>query len=243
MSPIIHQLETLGLNEKEAKVYLASLETGPATIAIVSRKAGIKRPTAYYVLASLIEKGMLTKVPKGKRVLYRAESPKKFRTLTAKQNKTIDELLPSLESQYRKTFKFPKITFHEDRDGILEVYQNFFSTHETLWALVSIDDFYEFFTEKENAEFFRLLKDHGGYLYDIFLNSPRAEKIKQQPFRKAVSRTKILPPSFTSPIDILVSSHRVAMVSFPSRIAVVIEDESIARAQKMLLQSLWKHAT
>ncbi len=237
------QLQSLGLNEKEAKMYLASLDMGPATIAVLSRKSSIKRPTAYYVIGSLLEKGMTTKVPKGKRILYRAEPPKKLGAFLQKKQEAFDALLPSLEYQYYKTFRLPKITFHEEREGISEVYRKFFTTKQTVYALVSIDDFYGFFTEQENAEFFQLLKQNGGDLYDILLHSEQAQRVKQQSFRKNISRTKVLPPSFTSPVDILVSNERVAMVSFKTQIAVVIEDESIARTQKMLLQSLWKQAT
>ena len=38
-----NELQQLGLSEKEAKVYLASLELGSTSVLEISKKAGLKR--------------------------------------------------------------------------------------------------------------------------------------------------------------------------------------------------------
>ena len=62
-------LEILGLSDKEARVYLALLELGTASAQTVSTKSYIKKPTTYLALEELRKKGLLTKLPKAKRVL------------------------------------------------------------------------------------------------------------------------------------------------------------------------------
>jgi len=54
---LIQELQKLGLSDKESKVYLASLELGPAPIAAIAKQASVNRPTTYVIIESLIKKG------------------------------------------------------------------------------------------------------------------------------------------------------------------------------------------
>jgi len=47
---MINELEKLGLNEKEARVYLALLELGESNIQGLSAKSSVKRTTVYDIL-------------------------------------------------------------------------------------------------------------------------------------------------------------------------------------------------
>ena len=53
MQNITETLINLGLNEKQAKVYLALLQLGQAGVTAVAEKAGTKRPTTYLILEEL----------------------------------------------------------------------------------------------------------------------------------------------------------------------------------------------
>jgi sugar-specific transcriptional regulator TrmB len=63
---LIQSLKNLGLNEKEAKVYVALLQCPGATAYLIARHSGLKRPTTYVVLEDLIDKGVVTKIPRAK---------------------------------------------------------------------------------------------------------------------------------------------------------------------------------
>lgn len=77
MSPV-DSLKHIGLNEKEAQIYLSLLELGKATVLSVSKRSGIKRPTAYLVLESLVEKGFVSRIIKGKKTFFSSQNPKKL---------------------------------------------------------------------------------------------------------------------------------------------------------------------
>ena len=57
---ITEKLEKLGLNKKEAQIYLAALESGETNIEGLSKKSKIKRTTVYDIVESLKEKGLLS---------------------------------------------------------------------------------------------------------------------------------------------------------------------------------------
>ena len=59
---ITEDLKTLGLNQKEASIFLASLELGPATISDIARRSNIKRTTVYNLIEPLLQKNLVSKV-------------------------------------------------------------------------------------------------------------------------------------------------------------------------------------
>src|SRR3989338_2859882 len=68
-------LQKVGLSEKEAKIYLALLELGQATVLELAKKSGIKRPTVYVVIEEMREKGYVAKAMRERRVCFTAKSP------------------------------------------------------------------------------------------------------------------------------------------------------------------------
>ena len=56
---IVKQLTDVGLNEKEAKIYLASLECGTQPTAKIAETAGYNRITTYTILEKLPKQEML----------------------------------------------------------------------------------------------------------------------------------------------------------------------------------------
>ena len=54
---MLKELQDMGLSEKEAKIYLASLEIGRATADQLAKQAKIVRSTTYVQLESLMKKG------------------------------------------------------------------------------------------------------------------------------------------------------------------------------------------
>jgi len=68
-------LNQIGLEEKEAEVYLAALELGPATIQDIARKSEINRTTVYQMLKNLKSQGLISETTSGKRKLILAAEP------------------------------------------------------------------------------------------------------------------------------------------------------------------------
>ena len=55
-------LKNLGLNDKEANIYLALLQLGKSTATKIAKKSGLKRPTTYVIIEQLIDKGFVQKL-------------------------------------------------------------------------------------------------------------------------------------------------------------------------------------
>ena len=98
-------LKKFGLNEKEAKIYLASLELGYATVQQIANQAEINRATTYVILESLIKKGLATHLTKGKKRYFTAEPPERLNHFLNDQlikikrkREKLQKLLPNLKA-------------------------------------------------------------------------------------------------------------------------------------------------
>lgn len=116
-------LNQMGLEEKEAKVYLAALELGPNTIQNIARKSGINRTTVYQALKSLKLQGLISETTSGKRKLILAAEPTNLKRNIKNKEQLLNSILPDLMSLSNINPIKPKIRFYEGKEGHREIYR------------------------------------------------------------------------------------------------------------------------
>ncbi|MCX5681043.1 MAG: hypothetical protein NT079_01965, partial [Candidatus Omnitrophica bacterium] len=205
-------LEQCGLTKKEADFYIAALSLGTASITSITKKAEVKRPTAYLVIEELLKKNLLVSVPQGKKVFYKAEHPEKFIKKIEENRRKIEEILPELASLYSINTKEPKIRFYEGKEKLFSIYEEIFKA-KNINAMISVDRFFSLFTAKDDEHFFRILVRNGGMLKDMFQNTKKAREYAKSKYRFGISKVKILPKTFNFATDILVFDDKVALMS------------------------------
>ncbi|MFZ2882675.1 MAG: helix-turn-helix domain-containing protein, partial [Candidatus Moraniibacteriota bacterium] len=115
---LLEKLQIAGLSEKEAKVYVAVLELGEATIAEITKKSKIKRSTIYDILNTLKEKGIISQTRLNKRPIFLAENPKKMLEKLEEKKRGLEEAVPELLSIMNLLDKKPKIRYFEGIEGV-----------------------------------------------------------------------------------------------------------------------------
>lgn len=118
-------LEQLGLSEKEAKVYLAALELGQDSVQNIAKKAGVNRPTAYFVLERLMELGLVSTLEHGKKTLFVAENPKELENLLENEKREIESRRSELKESMNQLLAIynikegkPVVRYFEGADGL-----------------------------------------------------------------------------------------------------------------------------
>lgn len=127
MEDIEKRLQALGLEEKEAKIYLTCLQLGKDTVFHIAERSGIKRTTVYFILKSLAEKGLIATEKTKKAVLFSPAHPRRLLIHVDHQKKILDDLLPELSALYNVEPEKPNIQVFEGEAGLTRVYEEIIS--------------------------------------------------------------------------------------------------------------------
>ena len=245
MSMIEKDIQSLGLNEKEAKVYLASLELGQATVQKISAKAGIKRPTTYFIIENLMERGLMSSYYQGKKQLFMAEMPERILDLIAKERKELElreeqfkRLLPELQSINNRNKDKPVVKYYEGKEGMLAMTSEYMkmSKNQKAYMVFSRDIIEKNLSVEE-------LKD----IRQERLSNKISTKViysREKGDLESVEDSEMVRLSaseFPVSCDIALYEDRIRIASFKDRLmGVVIEDKEIAQTLREVFKLAWK---
>lgn len=238
----IKTLEELGLSEKAAAIYASLLGKNRMGVAELARESNIKRATCYEYLDMLLQKDFVTRVPIGKRMYYSAVSPKKvladFRKKTAGFEAKMEDMLRMHEAAVNR----PKVSFHEGKREIKNIYDDLFKTVGDLYSIFPADSFFETFTEEDYDDFDKALSQYALRSRDLFVASKSYKKLKVIRDKNGTQHKsdKKLPPDFKSNVDVIIYSDKVALISLRDLSAIVIENRDIAELFKNMHQFIWR---
>lgn len=156
-------LQEIGLNEKEAAVYIALIQYENASVIDLSTKTKINRSTTYTILESLAKKGLVSETTVGKKTRYQAEPPERLETFVERQKVMLDEhsrrlkdIIPQIKSIQREGGERPIVKFFEGRDGIISSTEEMNEDNDEggeLYLIYPRDLLFQVFTEGENNKY------------------------------------------------------------------------------------------
>lgn len=239
------ELQHLGLSEKEAKVYLASLELGPETAQNLAKKAAINRPTAYVQIESLKQRGLMSETQKGKKTLYSAESPRQLSSLLnslekelAYKKSEIHKVLPALTQLFESAGERPKVRFYEGEEGIRAVEEDFLRVkNKKIQGFVNMDRLRELFPNHSDYSKRRIAKKIRSQV--IYTQKGGALPAMSDPAKLREARY-ITPDKFPISADITIYDNKVALVPYKvNPIVAIIENNEIADTMRALFFLIW----
>jgi sugar-specific transcriptional regulator TrmB len=157
-------LQNIGLNDKEAVVYLALLSVEHASVLDLAKKTNIKRPTVYVVLESLAKKGLVSETTVGKKTHYQAEPPERLETFVERQklvleenSKRLKDIIPEIKSIQHEFGERPVVKYFEGKEGIIssaeETFRNEDGDEEPVYLVYPRDLLDKLFPESERQKF------------------------------------------------------------------------------------------
>ncbi len=244
MEPI-PSLAMLGIREKAARVYFATLEHGPAAVRSIAAAALLNRQTTYDLLKELMANGLVSYYHADKKQYFVAEDPEKLLHLanlkrteleTCTHQLTLD--MPQLRSIFRRPGEKPVTKFYEGAHGVATILRDVLETaaggsppEYLAYSSRDIrDDLYKGFpnfTEERIRRHIavRVLAVGGGGGTDSALADRRvvAEDIDAPTYR-------IIYGAKTA----FISANRSGMM-----VGVTIEDTAVAQTERVLFEALW----
>ena len=239
------QLTELGFSDKEASVYLALLELGPATTSEISRVAKINRTTGYDILESLVSDGLVNPLGDAKIQKYVAENPDKvivFLENKIKQSqdklKLAYNLIPELLSVFNEKEK-PKIKFYEGMDRVKEAFIDTLSAKTEIVAYGVGEDMFLALEEEYFQKYFKKRVEKNIKVRAICPDDPKSLEVVSKD-REQLRESRPVPRDkfyFTTETNIY--NDKVLIVSWKEKFAVLVESKEIADAQKKVFELAW----
>lgn len=147
MNTLARELVNLGLSEKEAAVYLALLEIGPASIQDIATKANVNRATTYLLVESLSKRGVASTTQKDTKQLFVAEPPERLVTILRLQKQELEEkerelisTMPFFNALYNSKAGKPQIQYFEGIEGLLAAREIFMDEEGDFVQILPVDD-------------------------------------------------------------------------------------------------------
>jgi sugar-specific transcriptional regulator TrmB len=238
-------LEEIGIEGKKAEIYLACLELGGATAYLIAKKAGIKRPTAYDIINSLMRDGLVHKNIKGKVSYYSPTDPLSLIDRQRKRMERISKAMPLLQNLYNAPKSKPFIQYFEGKEGIREMHE------DSLRSLKKGDEILGYVGEgvSENLpeyadDYVKRRVEKGVVFRGIYKAVPGL--LKHMPNnQKQLRIAKILnEKDFPISNETNIYRNKVAIATYGSEMfGMLIESEEIARSQKAIFELAWRGAT
>lgn len=247
------ELQKLGLNEHEARVYLAALGLGPSSANQLADQTNIKRPTVYLSLENLIKKGLVAEIFVGKKKLFEAEKPQKLEKLTKRLRRQaidaeilLESILPGLIKLPKQYSEEPQVTFYSGIEGmkniLLEISASKFSWYffgsgrKILDKFINLErmdilhDAWALRKSPDRAKIY-IISDTG-----VLALGKGWDKTKT-PWREI----KILPSIINSGSGFIVFEDKLVILSFENKpFAAVIKSKEVVEVVKVMFQLIWK---
>lgn len=232
-------LQDIGLTEIEAKVYLAALTLGQATVLNIAKKAEIKRPTGYVTLDGLSQKGFVSKLEKKSTTLYSAENPRIILNKYKEKIANFTELLPYFEAQASKGAK-PKIKYYEGQEELMKIYTQVIFPSAELY-------FFGSDVEKLNDILPNLLPNYQKYfntghkeVKELVSNNPAG--LKYLNLNSKNRQIRVMPKNLPVFADSAITENKIFIVSLENLFGILIESDDLAKTYKNFFLLAWKSA-
>ena len=230
-------LINLGLNEKQAKVYLAVLQMGKGSVPAISIKAGTKRPTTYLLLEELRMKGLANLLPRAQKVLYTANSPQMLLEEQREKEQLIKANMPELMAIFNTQKEKPKVTYYQGQDSIIKLYGEIFKEKEILFygSIASISP--EVFKQVE--KYLHVIKKEKLDVREVLQADEKSITYAKE-YASENHQIKIVSKNYRLPTDNMIFGSKVAILTYKDEpMAVVIESSDVVETYRSMFEMVW----
>ncbi len=236
MKNITDVLSSLGLTNNQARIYLALLDLGTASVKQVAKKTGFQRPNLYDVLEELKEKGLATYIQKGKASYYTAVDPEELSNMLKEKQALLESVMPMLKESYNFKKEEVSVQVYKGQEGIKSSLNKVFNYPGTTIYGINIAGQLRAEMPVFAKQFFRRRKESKIKLKAIYTtnNVTDIPDIEAR-FQKSESYN----PTVTQIYEDVVLIH----IYKPLLIGIEIKSRPVAEAFMKYFDTLWKNAS
>ncbi|MGI6612253.1 MAG: TrmB family transcriptional regulator [Candidatus Nanosyncoccaceae bacterium] len=236
-------MKKAGINESQAKVYLALLEHGELSPVKLAKITGETRTNAYMICEKLLKLGLIRKID-GRKTTYSANHPVALEVLAEKRRKIltrneqeVKQGVGNLIDLYYAQSERPSAKTLQGEEGIKEIFNDIIRTKKDTFLVRSQ------FDKKLDRKFLRNYREKrqalGINTYAITIDTENGRKhiLEGRDQETLFHRTIIDKKRYTAPVEIDVYGDKTAFVSFgETQTSFIISSPAIAEAMRQICQ-------
>jgi len=220
---------------------------GKATINQISKEILLPRSTCYLLMQNLEDAGLIYETPYGRKRTLIAQQPEEIlKKLQEKSREDasliffLEKSLAELKASIKKSSS-PRVRYYEGKEGIKSIYRETFQAKEILVtcfspsAILSLGDFID--------KYMKRLLTKGVQSREIVSDS-KADKEYKKRYSTDINKILCVPQKYITNTDYFIWNNSTAFISYAKQIptGIVIDDEEIAKFEKIRFDILWKWA-
>ena len=242
MNSLASIIKNAGLSDKGAKVYLAALELGEASVQELARASRLKRTSLYYVIEELLSQNALYTAERHGKTYYLPSQPRELLRSLRERVDQFEYNLEEIESKHNAKFKKPNIYFLYGPSGFKKAWDTFFESGDKEYSIITNgESLTEFVSEK--------------YIVDTIIAKKKQLKMRSRQIisdstyaKKVIAKdqaeqreSRIMPIGNNLPFTEIIGSKMVIIISprFYNTIFVV-ENTEFAETRQKIFNALWK---
>lgn len=244
-------LQSFGLSDIETNVYLKALQQEYATAGTIAKYTGIKRPTVYHALESLIEKGLVitagTKVEK-----YKAQKPEQLVLILDRKQAELESLkkhihkaLPLFPTSDHQVGHMPYLEYFYGLENLKNLMEKILFSETKVIHTFGVP--FKLMESEENDYIKNFLKrraNKGIINYSIWHDMPKDTTLMQ--IKKLHWHVRLAPEKFRGKNNVLITiiDDKVIFLNFvPEMFGFLVTNQSFSDSMRALWESVWEEST
>lgn len=238
-----HILTQLGLNDKEALVYLKTLELGSAPASVIGKKANLKRTTATEILLKLCQKNIAEYVTKKKTRQYSVIPPQSLLEKYQQHVYELETAVPELLALSHAHSTKPRFTLYNGKTEMLRLYEDILTSKTEVLNYFIPEALPTYFTKEWLLENIKERVKRGVKIRGIMPDSTLARHFTGKSGAAQLRDTRVIPEkAFPGTSEIYLYDNKMSVFLFQKDTAVLIEHEDIVQTQRAIFELAWRGA-
>mgnify|MGYP001294978295 CR=1 FL=1 len=230
-------LQELGLEEKEAKVYLELLKLNETTATKISEKTNLDRTLMYQLTNKLIEKGLVSYIIKNNVKYFSAVNPEKLVQDLKEKEKQLQKAMPELLNLKKSKEEETKVEIFKGEEGLKTVLKDIIRTKK---------DYIVFGEESQFQEILPIFVYQ--FINQLSKNNIHEKVLVREDFRNKILKSKnstfkYISKEYLSPVTTLIYENKtVNFIWTPPYYAILTTNKEVADSFRSQFKALWKIA-
>lgn len=232
------KIETLGLTDSQATIYLSLLKLGKGTVKDVAKECGYHRTNIYDIIEELKEQGLVTYYKEGKTSIYKPVEPEQLETLIKEKRQAFEEALPELQDLHEQSNEDVEVEVFKGEQGMKKVFNTMLREPEHVYYGLNIKGQLREHMPDYAETFFRKWKKH-----DVLYKGIYTEEYAPDTTFKGPAEIRYISEEYQTPVATHIYADHVSIELWqPSLVAIQITSGEIATAYEDYFQLLWQTA-